>query len=758
MKNGLHFFIVKNKWIVIFAVFFFFALVAVGGAKVKFTSDYRAFFKPDAPQLVAFEALQNIYTKSHNILFVVAPQDHDVFTPSILGVIAQMTEAAWQIPHSIRVDSITNFQHSYADQDDLIVEELVLDPATLEDADLTRIRGIVLNEPLLVNRLISPGGLVTGVNVTIQLPDEQFDVIPKIVAQARAIQKTIRQDNPGIEVFLTGTVMLDHAFGEASAKDMTILMPIMLAVVVILLWWFFRSLTATLATTAVILLAIAATIGIAGWFGIKITTPSSAAPTIVLTLAVANCVHLLVNFFAGLSAGLSRPDAIGESLRLNLHPISLANFTSIIGFLSLNFSESPPFHDLGNIVACGIALTFLASVTVLPALLLVLPVTAPHHRPARTAIMEAFSKFVVRRKTPLLWSMTAATLVLILCLPLNELNDEYVKYFDEQSEFRNATEFTTANLTGVYTIEYSLDSGHPGGISDPRFLALVDQFAAWLRVQPEVIHVNSLTEIMKRLNKNLHADEASWYKLPQDRKSAAQYLLLYEMSLPVGLDLNNIINIDKSSTRLTATLHSLSTNELLELEHRVSKWLQNNGLHSTGSGPDLMFAHIGERNIKGMLIGTALALVLISLLLIVALRSTRVGLLSLLPNLLPACMAFGLWGLMVGQINLAVSVVSGMTLGIVVDDTVHFLSKYLRARRERQLTSEQAVHYAFVNVGPALWITSLILIVGFLVLIFSSFEATAWMGLLTTLTILFALLADFLFLPPILMRFDKKNH
>ncbi|WP_317623016.1 efflux RND transporter permease subunit [Thiohalobacter thiocyanaticus] len=177
-----------------------------------------------------------------------------------------------------------------------------------------------------------------------------------------------------------------------------------------------------------------------------------------------------------------------------------------------------------------------------------------------------------------------------------------------------------------------------------------------------------------------------------------------------------------------------------------------------GASPALMFAHIGKRNIQSMLGGTTLALVLISMILVLALRSLRIGLISLIPNLVPAAMAFGLWGLLVGQVGLALSVVTGMTLGIVVDDTVHFLSKYLRARREQHLASEHAVRYAFHTVGTALWMTTLVLAAGFLVLAQSAFVINAGMGTLSAMTILLALLADFLLLPPLLIYADRRRN
>jgi hypothetical protein len=269
-----------------------------------------------------------------------------------------------------------------------------------------------------------------------------------------------------------------------------------------------------------------------------------------------------------------------------------------------------------------------------------------------------------------------------------------------------------------------------------------------------------LTDTFKRLNQSMHGDSSDWYRLPAERELAAQYLLLYEMSLPYGLDLNNQINIDKSATRMTVMLYNMTTNSVLELEQRSRQWMQDNlppSMQNDAASPTLMFSHIGERNIRSMLLGTTVALLLISLILVFALRSPRIGLLSLLPNLIPAALAFGVWGLFVGQIGLALSVVTGMTLGIVVDDTVHFLSKYLRARREKGLDAQDAVRYAFSTVGLALVVTSIVLIAGFMVLTFSAFTLNSNMAFMTAVTIFFALIADFLLLPPLLMAVDGKE-
>ena len=519
------------------------------------------------------------------------------------------------------------------------------------------------------------------------------------------------------------------------------------------------SITGTIITIFIVAFSIITALGIGGYIGFPLSPPSATSPTIILTVAIANCVHILVTFLHGMRNGLKKNDALVESLRINLQPVFLASITTAIGFLMMNFSEVPPFNHLGNFVAIGVITSFFLSVTFLPALISLLPLRIKKTDSKHDILMEKFGDFVVRRRSMLLWGMSATIFILLIGLPRNELNDIFVHYFDTSIKFRVDSDYTTDNLTGIYKIEYSLDSAEQGGISNPEFLNDVENFANWYRKQPEVIHINTVTDIMKRLNKNMHGDDPDMYSLPEDRDLSAQYLLLYEMSLPYGLDLNNQINVDKSSTRLIATLKTLSTNELLDLEARAANWIEKNAPHiktGDGSGTSIMFAHIGKRNIISMLYGTTLALVLISMVLVIALRSLKIGLISLIPNLVPAAMGFGLWGIFVGEIGLSLSIVTTMTLGIVVDDTVHFLSKYLRARREKNLGPEHAVRYAFITVGRALLFTSVILVCGFLVLACSNFELNSGMGLLTAVVITLAIFADFLFLPPLLMKIEEK--
>ena len=425
-----------------------------GGQFLAFKTDYRNFFSEDNPQLQAFEQLQNTYTKTDNVLFVLAPKDGRVFSNETLASIIELTETAWQIPYSIRVDSITNFQHTVAEGDDLTVDDLVPGAGELDAATLQEIHDVALREPLLRNRLISANGQVTGINVTVQLPDPDDQTgheVPEIAAFVRELADTARAANPNLDIYLTGMVMMNNSFPEVMIRDQQTLVPAMFGVVILTLVLLLRSYSATLGTLLVIVFSVITAMGLAGWAGIRLTPPSAAAPTIILTLAVADCVHVLVTFLHAMRRGADKTSAIVESLRINLQPVFLTSVTTAIGFMSMNFSDAPPFRDLGNIVAAGVMCAFVYSVTLLPALMLILPVRIPTGKTRQSHRMDRFADLVVERRNFLFWGTGFIIVSLIVFIPKNELNDEFIKYFDERIDIRRSTEIASENLTCLYT-------------------------------------------------------------------------------------------------------------------------------------------------------------------------------------------------------------------------------------------------------------------------------------------------------------------
>ncbi|TNZ56240.1 RND transporter [Vibrio parahaemolyticus] len=751
----------KYSLLVLLATIFLIIVATIGGKNLYFRGDYDIFFDGTNKQLLAFDEIQTTFAKTDNLAIVIAPEDGDIFTPQTLSLIQKITVDAWQVPYSSRVDSIANYQHTEAFDDELLVEDLLYSEYELTPERISKVKNIALSEPVLKSALVSEKGDVTVVNITVQLPEmDKTAEVEEVVSSINAMIDRYQRAYPDVTFHKAGIIAMNHAFMTAAQDDSSTLVPTMLVVILVFLTIMLRSILSVIATLIVIIGSVMATMGISGWAGMFLSTATVNVPTLIMTLAVADCVHVIATMRQSMKNGFTKAQSIERSIALNFVPILITSVTTAIGFLMMNMSDSPVLRDFGNLSALGVMVACFLSVTLLPALLKLLPI----HVKMETSqdqkhVMDRLGDFVVSQRRALLPLSVVVIVVCASLIPLNKVNDESVEYFGQRNEFRQAADFMEERISGMTNISIAIKTNESQGIAAPDFLNTIGEFSSWLRGQPETDHVATLADVYKRLNKNMHGDDEAYYSLPQERELAAQYLLLYEMSLPYGLDLNNQINVDKSSIKMVLTVANLGSVELVDLENRIYQWFAEHApqYQVVASSPSLMFAHIGETNMASMLSTLPITLVLISALLIFALRSVRLGLISLMPNIAPAVIGFGLWALISGEINLGLSVVVTLTLGIVVDDAVHFLSKYQRARREGQ-TAEQAVRYAFHTVGRALWITTVVLVAGFSVLAMSSFRLNADMGQLSAIVIFIALVVDFLFLPTLLMLFDKKAY
>lgn len=731
----------------------------------------RIFFAPENPDRQALDRFEQRFAKDDNLMIVLVPEGGDVFAPEVLAATGALTERLWRLPFVRRVDSLTNFQHTRAEGDDLVVRDLVPDPAAVTSEAAAEARAIALARPELVNTMVSPAGHVAQVFVRFALPERDTEnEVPLIVAEVRPLLAEIEAAHPGLDIRLTGSVMINNQFAESGRDDSATLLGPMFVVILAIVGLALRSVLATLAVLTVILLSAVIGLGALGWTGTPLNSVTVLAPLYIMTLAVASAVHILASARQSMIETADRREWMRRALAGHMGAIVIACATTAIGFFSLNFSISPPFRQLGNIVGVGVLAAMLLTLTLLPVLVMALPIRRRTEPPATGRLMAGLGDFVARRWRLILPGMALFALACIAGMSQLRLEDDFLRYFDERYAFRQDTDFTEDRLTGVNALEYALPSGEPQGVNGPAFLAEVAAFSDWLRAQPEVRSVRTLTDTLKRLTMNMHGDDPTFHRLPETREEGSQYLLLYELSLGYGMDLTDQIDIDRSTMRITVSAAHVTTADMRALTLRAAGWLAANAPVISAAWardhPDLpavtptgvthVFNLISHRDVRAMLTGTAVALVLISGIIMVALRDVRIGLVSLLPNLIPAAMAFGLWGYSVGAVTLAIAVVLAGTLGIVVDDTVHFLARYARLRREG-LGAEAAVRRTFETVGMALLVTTVGLFGGFAVLAQSGFAVNGDLAKLTAITILLALVADFLLLPALLIWLDTRR-
>jgi predicted RND superfamily exporter protein len=372
--------------------------------------------------------------------------------------------------------------------------------------------------------------------------------------------------------------------------------------------------------------------------------------------------------------------------------------------------------------------------------------------------MEKLASFVITRRYPLLVIILLAAGLLISMVPKNIINDDIVKYYTPETTFRQDMEFVNRHLTGIGEINYSLPAGGPDRITDPAYLKKVDAFSQWLKTQPDVTQVNSLADVVKRVNQVMHGNDPTYYRIPDSREEIAQYLLQYEMSLPYGMDLNYLQRFDRSESRVRVAVGTSSGQKIIAVDKAASAWLRENApaQQAQGASLSLMFAHIGERSITGMFGGMIGSLMAESLFVMLVFGALRLGVASFIGNLVPIGMAFGAWGFLNGNIDLGLTLVLGISFSVVVDDTIHFIHKYEHARR-LGLTPEDAVRLTFRRVGFALMTTTLVLGLGFAWLANSAIQITVNTAIVTTITIAFALLIDLFLLPIIFLLIDKRT-
>ena len=750
-------FVLKRRIIVIVFGFLIALLLMAGAPNLSFDTDARVFFDKNNPDRIALDNFEAAYSKDDNLAFVLSPKDGNVFSAETLKAIGELTESSWLLPYVRTVNSLTNYQNSYAEDDSLVVEDLITDFNNISASDVAKAQEVANSRIELKNTFINENNSITQVNVLFRLPGKDAIVeVPFVMGEAEKLKQEFEANNPNIDVKMVGFVPLNNQYSESGQDDSATLTPLMIVVTLIAVAIILRSIFGVGLIFVIIILCAGSSLGALGWSGTNINNATVVAPLMVMTLAVASAVHILSSVRQTMTITSDRNEWVRTAIIDHGPAITVACLTTAIGFLSLNFSISPPFRQLGNIVFVGVIAALFYTLTMLPALISLLPLKKISAQASMDKGMSGLAEFVIKRKNFLLFSTVGLVAVLIFGITKISLEDDFLRYFDEKYELRQSIDYYEENFGGLNALEYSVNSGMENGINNPDYLQKVNDLVVFMRSQPEITSVRSYTDVVKRLNQNFNNDNESFYKIPSSELEAAQYLFLYELSLGYGLDLTDQINVNKSALRVTANVANATTKEFLNLDKRIQGWFAENApeLMTKSTGPSQVFSQISSRDVPAMLKGTGLALIGISLIILLVIRNVKYGLMSLIPNLLPAAMAFGLWGYYTGAVTLAVSIVVAMTLGIVVDDSVHFMLKYAKARKKGK-SPEDSVREAFQKVGMALTTTTIGLFLGFCVLAQSGFAVNKDMAQLTAITVVFALVVDYLLLPPVLIWIDN---
>ena len=760
-KENLSKFIIHNRIVFIFSCLVLVLILGRGITSVVFDPDMERFFPKGHPATSLSYEIDETFIRTDNLVIAINAKNNSIFTKKTLSLIENLTEESWTVPYSIRVDSLTNYSYVRSVDDDLLVEPFIENAVSLEDSFIKQREKIVEEEEIIFGSLISKDKKTTVISIIVDPPnpDANIKLIDTVEYMLEYVDEA-KSNHPELDIRVLGTPYQEYISPKMVLSEMPIVMPSMLLLILVSVFFLLRSVFAVLATILVIVLSLIATFGSVGYIGNALNQMVITIPILIITLALADCVHLFSIFFQQRVKGHSSKESMIRSLELNLQPLFLTTLTTCIGFLSFNVLDVPPLQDLGNFVSIGIAMAFIFTIFFAAPLFSFFEIKAPKSVNQQINLSRKIAKFSLKNSKTLLWSVPLASLLLICLIPLNVLDENPTQMYDEGFTSFSADTLWLDQMLGVtFPVSFKASSNN-GSVSEPEFLKKIDNFVKWLETQDEVNHVTSLAHTMKNLNKSMHGDDPEWETIPESEELSSQYLFFYEMSLPMGLDLNSSISQDRASTKISANLDDMSGKDFLKFDKKVRAHIQENNLTeiiSPAAGFRVVFSHISMVIVNSLLFGVFLGLLSITLLLGLFFRSIPFGVLSAFPNVLPIAAAFGIWALYDGQVGFMVAVGMGSTLGIIVDFTVHLLSKYDLARREMDQSPEEAVMFAFESVGFALIVMTIVISLGFLVLNLVNFMPLHDFARFSTISFLMALIIDFLLFPNLLVRFDKRK-
>ena len=733
-----------------------------GLSKLNFNPDINVFFPENDTLTTSHLSIEDTYSSMDNAVIGIGVKEGTVFTNEVLSLIEDLTEKAWKTPHSLRVDSLSNYSYVSADGDDLYIEPFLEGSSTYDLKTLKEKELIIEEEELAYGAIISKDKKTSLINIVFDPPRKDIESeYQESLNYVLGFLEEARKNHPEVDLIISGIVYMEYQSPMLLKAQMPKLMPTAILVILLTLFLLLRSLVAVAGSFLVILMSVVSAMGSIGFMSGDITQPFIMVPILIATLAVADCVHLFTLYFQNLDSSRKSKEAMLESLKLNLQPLFLTSLTTAIGFLSLNLAPVEPLRGIGNGVAVGVFLAFIFTVLLLAPIVSYFNVKQSKNINFQKNIARKLGRFSIKNYKRLLVIVPVISCFLMAFIPLNKTNDNPLEFYSERYTTSAAdSKWISQRIGGTFPVSYELNS--QGIVSDPEFLREVDKFSEWLASNKEVLHVSSLSKIMKNLNKTLHGKQEEWNIIPTEPDLSAQYLFFYEMSLPYGLDLTNSISQNKESIKLVASLKELGSLEYREFAKRVENYASQNmpeDMVSIGTGTRPIFAFLSNMLITQLVYALGIGIVLITATIILFFRSLRYGMLTSVTNLLPIGVAFGIWAIVSGEISMLVGIGMGTTLGIIVDFTVHFLSKYLHARRQKNLSAEEAVEYAFETVGFALIITSFSLILGFLVLLQAFFIPIHGFVLFSSIAFLSALIIDLLLFPALLITWDKRyNH
>ncbi|MBK26396.1 MAG: hypothetical protein CME70_20520 [Halobacteriovorax sp.] len=716
----------------------------------------RTWFRANDPNITQLDSFEKKFGNDESAVLVMHSKN-GFFDRESLKTLHKVTEAIWQVPDIARVDSLNNQNLTTSIDDDISTEEFIPveridDEGFLEERKKAFQKHKVLPGVFLTKDYKS--AVIYG--RVVQKPEGEVD----FDAIFDGFQKVGRDllEPSGIEYHILGAPSLNVTFKRTSFKDLRTINPILVGLVIIYLIFCFRNFWGVFLPLTVIGTTLIFMTGLIGFLQIKMNSLTFILPGIIIAIAIADSVHLLSTYFDKYAEGEELNASLKAALDKNISPIFLTSISTAIGFFSLTTSDVRPVAEMGLLAGIATIMAFVLSLLYIPSTLILFNVGSTKAQRGGRAIKKLtarrYIKFLERWHKSILVSFILISGSFTWLALQNEVNSNPYEYFNETNPISIGNQFTLKTFKGVGGPELVIDSGRENGITDPGFLKIVDQFQTWLNERDYINRIISITDIIKEVNQSLHGGQEDMYRIPDSKEMIAQEIFLYTMGLPQGMDLNNRIDLKQRELRLSVLWNVQNSKESLIRIEEIETKAEELGLKMASTGKPVLFQRMNGYVVETFTTSMGMALVLITLILIVVYRSFKMGLLSLIPNFIPIVLGAGLLTIIKTPVDVGCAIVASVTLGIAVDDTIHFLSHYSKLIREGSPRVE-ALTEVISGTGVALIVTTMILVSGFGLFMFASLTPNKNFGILSSFVLFMALFCDLVILPCIVLAVES---
>jgi uncharacterized protein len=753
--------VTNHPWKALLSALLLIAAAVPGLQQLSPDPTHRAYFKATDPLRVEVEAMERRFSNDDSVvLFVHSPSG--VFDPQTAELLVQLTEEMWRVPDVIRVESLSNYRWVHASDDEIAVDPLIPDRGPYDAQTLQKRKFIALNHEILPGYLVSDDAQ-TAVIVGYVRPDsgESAAAPGPIIEGVRAM--IARHAGGDHEFHISGRTAVMQSFMESTEHDMQQFMPYLLLIILAVLWLNFRR-VGGFTPLLVVVFSVVATLGVSGWLGMKLTNITAVVPQFLIAIGIANAIHVLNTYFALLRGGAERRAAMRRALAENFVPTLMTSLTTAIGFFSFLTSDIIAIGQLGVMVGIGVELSWLLTYLLLPAIVLLLPAfrkrtTTPAAAPVATAPAAWLMRYVgvLSRFRLLVVAGFAAIAVLSVYAASDiRINANPFNYFADGFWLSQSNQFAERRLSGTQGVEVLVESGTPDGVKSPEFLRRVEAFQAWIDQRPGVVKTLSIIDVLKQTNRSLHADDPAAYALPASSDAVSQLLFLYSLNLPQGLDLSNRVTTENDALRISVKWTLYDSADATTAAREIVKHGRELGLDVSATGKLLLFQNMNQYVVKSFFTSFGTSLLLIAAIMMLGFMSVRLGLLSLVPNLVPMFIGGAILKALGASFDIGAVVVASVCIGIAVDDTVHFMHHFKRGV-DQGLTPEESVARTLREVFPAVWAITVILVSAFGLFAFADFVPNRNFGVLTAGVLSFAMLAEATMTPALLLMVYKRR-